>query len=116
MSKPTPKPFAFTRREVLEEIAQLSGGRCLLAFSRGKDSIAAWLELGESGLFPEIVPFHLDGCPGMSFVEGSLRYTGINKLAIGRKRVTQAPKQAPGKAPKLDDSSQQEIGEIGLMF
>ena len=74
MNKSTPKPFAFTRRQVMEEIAALSGGRCLLAFSRGKDSIAAWLELRESGLFSEIVPFHLDGCPGMSFVEESLRY------------------------------------------
>jgi hypothetical protein len=74
MSKPAPKPFAFTRQQVMEEIAALSGGRCLLAFSRGKDSIAAWLELRESGLFPEIVPFPLDGCPGMSFVEDSLKY------------------------------------------
>jgi hypothetical protein len=68
------KPFAFTRRELLEEIAGITGGRCLLAFSRGKDSIAAWLELRESGLFPEIVPFHLEGVPGLSFVEESLRY------------------------------------------
>ena len=68
------KPFLFTRRQVMEEIAEITGGRCLLAFSRGKDSIAAWLELRESGLFSEIVPFHLDGCPGMSFVEESLQY------------------------------------------
>ena len=74
MTTPSPKPFAFTRRQVMEEIAALSGGRCLLAFSRGKDSIAAWLELRESGLFSDIVPFHLDGCPGMSFVEESLQY------------------------------------------
>jgi 3'-phosphoadenosine 5'-phosphosulfate sulfotransferase (PAPS reductase)/FAD synthetase len=58
----------------MEEIAAITGGRCLLAFSRGKDSIVAWLELRESGLFPEIVPFHLDGCPGMAFVEDSLKY------------------------------------------
>ncbi|MCL2001268.1 MAG: hypothetical protein FWG74_07520, partial [Planctomycetes bacterium] len=68
------KPFPFTRRQVMEEIASVTGGRCLLAFSRGKDSIAAWLELRESGLFPEIVPFHLDGCSGMSFIEDGLRY------------------------------------------
>ncbi|MDR1744654.1 MAG: hypothetical protein LBS30_02760, partial [Planctomycetota bacterium] len=74
MSKPAPKPFAFTRRQVMEEIAALSGGRCLLAFSRGKDSIAAWLELRESGLFPEIVPFHLNLIPGMRFIEDSLDY------------------------------------------
>lgn len=68
------KDFPFTRREIMEEIAALTGGRCLLAFSRGKDSIAAWLELRESGLFPEIVPFHLNGVPGMHFIEDSLDY------------------------------------------
>lgn len=72
MTTPSPKPFAFTRRQVMEEIAALSGGRCLLAFSRGKDSIAAWLELRESGLFSEIVPFHLNLVPGMRFIEDSL--------------------------------------------
>lgn len=71
---PTSKPFPFTRREVMEDIASQTGGRCLLAFSRGKDSIAAWLALRESGLFPEIIPFHLDGCPCMSFIEDSLKY------------------------------------------
>ena len=68
------KPFTFTRTELLREIAAMTGGRCLLAFSRGKDSIAAWLELRESGLFSEIVPFHLNGVPGMRFVEESLDY------------------------------------------
>jgi hypothetical protein len=58
----------------MEEIAEMTGGRCLLAFSRGKDSIASWLELRESGLFHEIVPFHLDGVPGMKFIEESLDY------------------------------------------
>ncbi len=74
MNKSTLKPFAFTRRQVMEEIAALTGGRCLLAFSRGKDSIAAWLELRESGLFSEIVPFHLNLVPGLRFVEESLDY------------------------------------------
>ncbi len=74
MSKSAPKPFTFTRRQVMEDIAKVSEGRCLLAFSRGKDSIATWLELRESGLFPEIIPFHLDGCPGMRFIEDSLCY------------------------------------------
>ena len=77
MSRPSPSalnPFPFSRREVMEDIAARTGGKCLLAFSRGKDSIAAWLELRESGLFREIIPFHLNGVPGMEFVEESLRY------------------------------------------
>jgi hypothetical protein len=38
MSKSAPKPFTFTCREAMEEIAALSGGRRLLAFSRGRDA------------------------------------------------------------------------------
>jgi hypothetical protein len=68
------KPFAFTRRQVMEEIAALSGGRCLLAFSRGKDAIATWLTLRESGLFHTIQPFHLNLIPGLRFTEDSLDY------------------------------------------
>lgn len=42
----------------------------VFGFSRGKDSIAAWLWLSE--FFPRIIPFHVDGCPGLVFVERSL--------------------------------------------
>ena len=68
------KAFTFSRRQVMEEIAALTGGRCLLAFSRGRDSIATYLVLKESGLFHDIRLFHLDGPPGMAFVEESLQY------------------------------------------
>lgn len=44
---------------------------CLLSFSRGKDSIAAWLVLRE---FFTVVPFHMSGVPGLSFVNRSLDY------------------------------------------
>jgi len=64
-----------TRRELLEKIAADSpAGTALLAFSCGKDSIAAWLEMQASGLFREIIPIHLALVPGLAFVEQSLRY------------------------------------------
>ena len=48
------------------------GKPVLLAFSRGKDSIAAWIALKEAGI--EIIPFHLIRVPGVKFVEESLQY------------------------------------------
>lgn len=44
----------------------------LLAFSRGKDSIAAWLAIRER--FPRVVPYYLYRIPGLEFVERSLLY------------------------------------------
>jgi 3'-phosphoadenosine 5'-phosphosulfate sulfotransferase (PAPS reductase)/FAD synthetase len=45
--------------------------KVLLSFSRGKDSLAAWLVLREH--FDEVIPFYLDKIPGLEFVEQSLR-------------------------------------------
>lgn len=44
----------------------------LLSFSRGKDSIAAWLQCRK--FFRRIVPYHLYLVPGLGFVDESLRY------------------------------------------
>jgi hypothetical protein len=46
--------------------------RVALAFSRGKDALCAWWQLRRHGF--EVVPYHLDLVPGMSFVEESLAY------------------------------------------
>ncbi|WGH92106.1 hypothetical protein QDX21_07120 [Auritidibacter ignavus] len=59
---------------IREDIAR-SGDDVLLAFSRGKDSIALWLSLLESGVDPDkIHPYHLYLVPGLSFVDESLAY------------------------------------------
>ena len=50
----------------------MTGGRCLLGFSRGKDYIAAWLYLRE--FFNEVIPFHCSSIPHLSFVDESLNY------------------------------------------
>lgn len=44
----------------------------ILSFSRGKDSIAAWIKLKEYGL--KVIPVHMYTVPGISFVDESLRY------------------------------------------
>ena len=59
-------------RRLCEEISSMTGGRCLLGFSRGKDSIAAWLYLRE--FFNEVIPFHCSSIPHLSFVDESLDY------------------------------------------
>lgn len=43
----------------------------LLAFSRGKDSIAAWRALRDAGV--EVKPFHLYLVPGLAFADESDR-------------------------------------------
>jgi len=49
-----------------------AGPRILLAFSRGKDALAAWVALLEDGF--EVFPYHLDLVPGLKFVDESLDY------------------------------------------
>ncbi|MDX2015543.1 MAG: hypothetical protein SFW67_35450 [Myxococcaceae bacterium] len=43
-----------------------------LAFSRGKDSLGAWLQLRRHGA--TVVPFYREVVPGLAFVEESLRW------------------------------------------
>lgn len=54
------------------EIAKASGGVCLLSFSRGKDALAAWLNL--SRFFRRIVPFTCAGIPHVDFADEYLAY------------------------------------------
>ena len=65
-------PGTEASRRLCFDISSISGGRCLLGFSRGKDSIAAWLYLRE--FFTEVIPFHCSSIPHLSFVDESLDY------------------------------------------
>jgi hypothetical protein len=56
----------------LREQLAAQGRPVLLAFSRGKDSIAAWLALRDAGV--NVVPYHLHLIPGLDFVAESLAY------------------------------------------
>ena len=51
---------------------QLKGKKVLLSFSRGKDSLAAWLALRDAGV--TVIPYHLHLVPGLAFVAESLAY------------------------------------------
>ena len=59
-------------RDLMQVVRKTYGGRALLAFSCGKDSIAAWLAIRE--YFNEVVPVFFELVPGMSFVRESLDY------------------------------------------
>lgn len=48
------------------------GRPVLLAFSCGKDAIAAWLALEDAGV--EVVPYYMQLVPGLQFVADSLAY------------------------------------------
>jgi hypothetical protein len=68
-------------------MSRLNDGVCVLGFSRGKDSLAAWLYL--RNYFDTIIPFHSCIIPGLDFVERSLTYyenvmnTKIERLMSG---------------------------------
>lgn len=69
----------WTREKCLEEMRQ-EGGRVLLSFSRGKDSLAAWCVLRDAGF--EVIPFHMVLIWGLEFVEEALdwyeRHFGVH--------------------------------------
>ena len=58
--------------ELCKQIAVKSDGKCLLAFSRGKDAIAAYIQLKRH--FHTIIPYHLYLVPNLQFVDDSLKY------------------------------------------
>lgn len=55
-----------------EHVAKLNDGTCILSFSCGKDSIAAWIQLKR--YFHTVIPLYLWRVPGIKFVENSLDY------------------------------------------
>lgn len=64
--------FGFTGEDVTKEVAAIDP-RCLLAFSTGKDCIAAYIAIRDH--FEEIVPFYMYQIPGtLEFIEESLAY------------------------------------------
>ncbi len=60
-----------TSKEVIAKLKALNEP-VLLAFSCGKDSIAAWIALEDAGI--EVVPCYLYVVPHMQFVDDSIKY------------------------------------------
>lgn len=57
--------------ETIQEVRKRQN-KTLLAFSTGKDAIAAWLAIRDH--FDEVIPYYLYLVPGLEFVEESLAY------------------------------------------
>lgn len=74
-------------QKTVKKIVSEMGNRIPLAFSRGKDSLAAWLYLVELGC--EVYPFHCASVPHLEIVDKSLAYyedwfdTKIERLCSG---------------------------------
>ena len=62
---------ASTSARLCETMAQ-ECDTAILAFSTGKDSIAAWLQMRK--YFKRIIPYYCYTVPGLEFVENSLKY------------------------------------------
>lgn len=62
----------YTSGEALCEQMAAECDTAILAFSTGKDSIAAWLQMRK--YFKRIVPYYCYTVPGLEFVEDSLKY------------------------------------------
>ena len=63
----------FENSQTLNEyVSGMCNGEAMLAFSTGKDSIVAWLEMKK--YFRRITPIYLYSVPDLEFVERELRY------------------------------------------
>jgi hypothetical protein len=72
MQKPSNWTKPLNSSELRKRIAQLTGDTALLAFSAGKDAIAAWLAIKPH--FKRIIPVHYELVPGLDFIQHSLAY------------------------------------------
>jgi len=57
--------------ETIQEVASHQKDT-VIAFSRGKDSVAAWLAIRDH--FEKVIPYFLYAVPGLEFIEESLNY------------------------------------------
>ena len=96
--------------EIVRQVRRETGGKTLLAFSTGKDSIAAMLAIRDH--FDEVIPFYLYLVPGLEFVEESLDY--YERTLFGGRHIIRMPHpslyrwlngcvyQPPHRAPVID--------------
>lgn len=79
--RPPPSP------EIIAQVRKERGPVSLLAFSGGKDSIAAHINM--MGHFEEVIPFYLYGIPDLEFIEESLAY--YERTLFGGRHIIRAP-------------------------
>lgn len=68
---PKMRSYAKSSEDTIAEIRKISP-HCLISFSRGKDSIAAYLAIRDK--FDSVTPYFYNVVPGLEFVEESLAY------------------------------------------
>lgn len=76
-----------TGEEIVAQVRRETGGKTILAFSTGKDSIAAMLAIRDA--FDEVIPVYMYLVPGLEFVEESLAYS--ERVLFGGRRIRRMP-------------------------
>lgn len=90
-------------RLLCEEISRRSDGICVFGFSRGKDSIPAWVWLRR--FFHTIHVYHLTTVPGLSYVDKSLSfYEDLFETKILRFMDGEVIENVQGKSFQLFDN------------
>ncbi len=75
-------------KELIDLYRQQFGERCVLAFSRGKDSIATYLAIRDH---LDVIPVHYTDIPGLTFIEESLDYY---ERALFKRHIIRMPHPA----------------------
>lgn len=95
--------------DIVRQVRKETGKKTLLAFSTGKDSIAAMLAIRDHF---EVIPFYLYLVPGLEFIEDSLAY--YERTLFGGRKILRMPHpslyrwlngyvyQPPHHAPVID--------------
>jgi hypothetical protein len=74
-------------QEVVRMVREKTGPKTMLAFSTGKDCIAAHLAIRDH--FDEVIPFYLYLVPGLEFVDEALDY--YERTLFGGRRIVRMP-------------------------
>ena len=101
-----PPPRIEPSEQLIERMAK-ENPTCLISFSRGKDSIAAYLAIREK--FERVVPYFYTVVPGLEFVEESLDYF---ERKMGT-RIIRLP--APGTYRMIKDHLYQPPDTIAMI-
>lgn len=73
--------------EIVAQVRRESGAKTILAFSTGKDSIAAQIAIRDS--FEEVIPVYMYLVPGLEFIEESLDY--YERTLFGGRKILRMP-------------------------
>lgn len=128
-SKPPPR---IEPSEQLIERMAAENPTCLISFSRGKDSIAAYLAIRDK--FERVVPYFYTVVPGLEFVEESLAYfeqkmgchiirlsapgcyRGLNKMMYQTPNTVRLVEALGLEVHTHDDMQEAVCGDVGIDY